>query len=115
MVEHARQQRLVVKCHNCNNDTDPLIGIIVVASAPDVDNGMSTGAKRQWRIEQQEEDNQSNVTFEGFDIADAFGPIIPSPSGDVDPMEADLHSRGSISLVHELEFPAYSNHGRFTQ
>jgi hypothetical protein len=54
--------------------------------------GMSTrGAKRQWCIK-QEEDNQSNITFEGSDIVDDFGPIIPSPSGDVDPMEADLHS-----------------------
>jgi hypothetical protein len=43
MVEHAWQQRLIVKCHNRNNDMDPLIGIIVVASAPEVDNGMSTG------------------------------------------------------------------------
>jgi hypothetical protein len=52
MVEHACQQRLIVKCHNCNNDMDLLIGIIVVPSAPEVDNGMSTGmstrgAKRQ--------------------------------------------------------------------
>jgi hypothetical protein len=37
--------------------------------------------------------------------------MIPSPSGDVDPMEADLHSRGSISAVHELEVAAYGNHG----
>ncbi len=29
---------------------------------------------------------------EGSDIVDDFGPIIASPSGDVDPMEADLHS-----------------------
>ena len=52
MVEHARQQRLIVKCHNCNNGIDPLIGTTVVASAPEVDDGMSTrmftrGAKRQ--------------------------------------------------------------------
>jgi hypothetical protein len=85
---------------------DPLIQTIVVASAPEVDNGMSTGmstrgAKRQRPIK-QEEDNQSNVMFEGIDIVDAFGPIIPSPSGDVDPMEADLHSRGSISAVHDI-------------
>jgi hypothetical protein len=26
-------------------------------------------------------------------------------------MEADLHSRGSISVVHKLEVAAYSNHG----
>ncbi len=26
-------------------------------------------------------------------------------------MEADLHSRGSISAVHELEVAAYGNHG----
>jgi hypothetical protein len=72
---------------------------------------MSTrGAKRQRRIE-QEDDNQSNVTFEGIDIVDDFGPIIPSPSGEADPMEADLHSRGSISAVHELEVAAYGNHG----
>jgi hypothetical protein len=37
--------------------------------------------------------------------------MIPSPSGDVDPMEADLHSSGSISAVHELEVAAYGNHG----
>jgi hypothetical protein len=50
--------------------------------------GMSTrGAKRQWHIE-QEDDNQSNVTFEGIDIVDDFGPMIPSPSGDVDTMES---------------------------
>jgi hypothetical protein len=52
MVEHARQQRLVVECHKCNNGIDPLIGTIVVASAAEVDDGMSTlmftrGAKRQ--------------------------------------------------------------------
>jgi hypothetical protein len=62
--------------------------------------GMSTGgAKRQWCIE-QEDDNQSNVTFESIDIIDDFGPIIPSPSGEADPMEVHLHSRGSISVVH---------------
>jgi hypothetical protein len=90
MVEHACQQRLVVKCHNCNNGLDPLIGTIVVASAPEVDDGMSTGmstrgTKRQRCIE-QEDDNQSNVTFEGIDVVDDFGPMIPSPSGDVDPI-----------------------------
>ena len=42
MVEHARQQRLVVECRNCNNGMDPLIGTIVVASAREVDDGMST-------------------------------------------------------------------------
>jgi hypothetical protein len=52
MVEHARQQRLVVECRNCNNGMDPLKGTIVVASTPEVDDGMSTGmstrgAKRQ--------------------------------------------------------------------
>jgi hypothetical protein len=52
MVEHARQQRLIVKCCNHNNGMDPIIGRIVVASAPEVDDGMSTGmstrgAKRQ--------------------------------------------------------------------
>jgi hypothetical protein len=93
MVEHAHQQRLVVECHNRNNGIDPLIGTTVVASAPDIDDGMSTcistrGAKRQQRIE-HEDDNQSNVTF---DDVDDFGHIIPSPSGDIDPMEADLHS-----------------------
>ncbi len=67
------------------------------------------GAKRQWHIE-QEEDNQSNVTFEGIDIIYDFGSMIPSPSGDIDPMEVDLHSRGSISVVHKLEVAAYSNH-----
>jgi hypothetical protein len=41
MVEHAHQQRLVVKCRNHNNGLDPLIGTIVVASAPEVDDGMS--------------------------------------------------------------------------
>jgi hypothetical protein len=41
MVEHARQQRLVVECRNRNNGMDPLIGTIVVASAPEVDDGMS--------------------------------------------------------------------------
>jgi hypothetical protein len=59
--------------------------------------------------------HKSNVTFEGIDIVDAFGPITPCPSGDIDPMEVDLHSRGFISVVHNLEFPANSNHGRFTQ
>jgi hypothetical protein len=52
MVEHACQQRLVVECHNGNNGIDALIGTIIVASAPEVDDGMSThmftrGAKRQ--------------------------------------------------------------------
>jgi hypothetical protein len=37
--------------------------------------------------------------------------MIPSLSGDIDPMEANLHSRGSISVVHKLEVAAYSNHG----
>jgi hypothetical protein len=83
---------------------DPLIGTIVVASAPEADN------KRQQCIE-QEDDNQSNITFVGIDAIDDFGPMIPSPSGDVDPMEADFHSRGSISVVHKLEFVAYGNHG----
>jgi hypothetical protein len=116
MVEHARQQRLVVKCRNCNNGMDPLIGTIVVASAPGVDNGMYTGMSTRGKMHRaKEEDNQSNVTFEGMFVIDAFGPIIPSPSGDIDPMEADLHSRGSISVVHVLEFPAYGNHGRFTK
>jgi hypothetical protein len=60
-VEHACQQRL--KCRNRNNGMDPLIGTTVVASTPEVDDGMSTGmstrgAKRQQRIE-QEDNNQS--------------------------------------------------------
>jgi hypothetical protein len=115
MVEHARQQRLVVECRNHNNGMDPLKGTIVVAYAPEVDDGMSTGmstrgAKRQQHIE-QEDDNQSNVTFEGIDVVDDFGTMIPSPSGDADPMEVGLHSRGSISAVHELEVAAYGNHG----
>jgi hypothetical protein len=33
-----------------------------------------------------------------MDLVDDFGPMIPSPSGEVDPMEADFHSRGSIIL-----------------
>jgi hypothetical protein len=66
-------------------------------------------------LSKKKDNQQSNITFEGLDVVDAFGPTISSPSGDVDPMEADFHSRGSISVVHELEFPAYSNHGRFTQ
>jgi hypothetical protein len=88
----------------------------MVVSAPEVDDGMSTGmstrgAKRQRRIK-QEDDNQSHVTFEGIDVVNDFGPIIPSPSGETDPMEADLHSRGSISVVHfhKLEVAAYGNH-----
>jgi hypothetical protein len=73
--------------------------------------GLSTrGAKRQQRIE-QEDDNQSNITFEGIDVVDDFGTMIPSPSGEADPMEVGLHSRGSISAVHELEVAAYGNHG----
>jgi hypothetical protein len=76
---------------------------------------MSTGtstrhAKRQ-QCFGQVDDNKSNVTFEGIDIIDDVGPMIPSPSGDIDPMEAELHSRGSISAVHELEVAAYGNHG----
>jgi hypothetical protein len=76
MVEHACQQRLVVECSNRNNGMDPLIGTIVVASAPEVDDGMFTGmstrgAKRQWRIE-QEDDNKSNETFEGIGVVDHF-------------------------------------------
>jgi hypothetical protein len=114
MVEHACQQRLVVECRNRNNGMDPLIVTIVVASTPEVDDGMSTGmstrgAKRQQCIE-QEDNNISNITFEGIDVVDDFGPIIPSPSGEADPMEVDLHSRGSISAVHELEVAAYGNH-----
>jgi hypothetical protein len=117
MVEHARQQRLVVECRNHNNVMDPLIGTIVVASTHEVDDGMSTGmstrgAKRQRCFEQQEDNNQSNITFEGMDMVDDFGPMIPSPSGEVDPMEADFHSRGSISAVHELEVAVYGSHGQ---
>jgi hypothetical protein len=90
MLEHAHQQRLVVECHNRNNGMDSLIGTIDVASDPKVDDGKSTGmstrgAKRQQRIE-QEDDNQSNINFEGIDVVDDFGPIIPSPSGEADPM-----------------------------
>jgi hypothetical protein len=107
VVSHACQQRLVVECRNRNNGMDPLIGTIVVASTPEVDDGMSTGmctrgAKRQ-RCIKQEDDNQSNVTFEGIGVVDDFGPMIPSP-------EADLHSRESISAVHELEVATYGNH-----
>jgi hypothetical protein len=96
MVERARQQRLIVECRNRNNGMDPLIGTIVVASAPEVDDGMSTvmstrGAKRQRRIE-QEDDNQSDITFEGIDVIDDFGTMIASPSGEADPVEVDLHS-----------------------
>jgi hypothetical protein len=115
MVEHARQQRLIVECCNCNNGMDLLIGTIVVASTHEVDNGMATGmstrhAKRQRHFE-QEDDNQSNITFEGIDRVDDFGPMIPSPSGEVDAMEADFHLRGSISAVHELEVAVYGSHG----
>jgi hypothetical protein len=89
----------------------PLIGTIVVASTHEVDDGMSTGisaAPRQRHIK-QEDYKQSNITFEGIDVVDDFGPMVPSPSGEVDPMEADLHSRGSISAVHELEVAAYAS------
>jgi hypothetical protein len=116
LLEHACQQRLVVECRNRNNGMDPLIGTIVVASAREVDDGMSTGmstrcARRQ-RCFEQEDDNQSNITFEGMDDIDDFGPMIPSPSGEVDAMEADFHSRGSISAVHELvEVAAYGSYG----
>jgi hypothetical protein len=44
-------------------------------------------------------------------VVDDFGPMIPSPSGEVDPMEADLYSRGSISVVCELENATYGSHG----
>jgi hypothetical protein len=109
MLEHAHQQRLVVKCRNRNNGMDPLIGTIVVASAREVDNGMSNGmstrcAKRQ-RCFEQEDDNQSNITFEGMDDIDDFGPMIPSPSGDVDAMEADFHSRGPSLLFTNWKLP----------
>jgi hypothetical protein len=43
MLEHAHQQRLIVECRNCNNGMNHLIGTIVVASACEVDDGMSTG------------------------------------------------------------------------
>jgi hypothetical protein len=51
---------------------DPLIGTTVVASTCGVDDGMSTGmstrsAKRQQSFK-QEDNNQSNVTFEGIDV-----------------------------------------------
>jgi hypothetical protein len=102
MLEHACQQRLVVECRHCKNGMDPLIGTIVVASAPEVDDGMSTGmstrrAKRQ-RCFEQEDDNQSNITFEGMDNIDDFGHMIPSPSGEVDAMEADLIPGGPSLL-----------------
>jgi hypothetical protein len=72
MVEDVHQQRLIVKCPNCNNGMDPLIGTIVVASTHEVDGGMCTGmstrcAKRQQRFK-KEDNNQSNVTFEGIDV-----------------------------------------------
>jgi hypothetical protein len=105
MVEHAHQQRLAVKCLNQNNGLDPLIGTIVVASACEVDDGMSTGmstirAKRQRCFEQQEDDNHSNITFEGMDMVDDFGPMIPSPSGEVDPMEADIPGGPSLLFTN---------------
>jgi hypothetical protein len=34
----------------------------------------------------QEDDNQSNVTFEGIDVVDDFGTMIPNPSGEADPL-----------------------------
>jgi hypothetical protein len=116
MLGNARQQRLVIECRHRNNGMDPIIGTIVVASACEVDDGMSTGmstrrAKRQ-QCFKQEDDNQSNITFEGMDDIDDFGPMIPSPSGEVDAIEADFHSRGSISAVHALEVAAYGSHGR---
>jgi hypothetical protein len=49
--------------------------------------------------------------LEGTDEIGNFGPTIPSLPGGIDAMEADLHSRGSISAVHKLEKVAYSNHG----
>ena len=102
LMEHAHQQRLGIKCHNCNDDLDPLIGTIVVASTPEVDDCMSTGmstrcAKRQHRIN-QEEDNQSNVTLEGIDVVGNFGPTITSPPGGIDALEADLHAFQGVHL-----------------
>jgi hypothetical protein len=47
-----------------------------------------------------------------MDVVHDFCPMIPSPSGEVNAMEADFHSRGSISAVHELEVAAYGSHGR---
>ncbi len=47
----------------------------------------------------------------GINVIDDFGTMTPSPSADADPMEVDLHSRGSISVVHKLEVAAYGNHG----
>jgi hypothetical protein len=48
-------------------------------------------AKRQQHID-QEEVNQYNVTLEGIDDVGNFGPTIPSPTGGLNAMEADLHS-----------------------
>jgi hypothetical protein len=73
--------------------------------------GMSTRHAKRQRHFEQEDNNQSNITFDGIDVVDDFGPMIPSLSGEVDPMEADLHSRRSISAVHELEVAAYGSHG----
>ena len=52
MMEHAHHQILHIKCCNHNDGLDPLIGTLVVASTPEVDDCMSTGmstrrAKRQ--------------------------------------------------------------------
>jgi hypothetical protein len=47
-----------------------------------------------------------------MDYIHYFGPMIPSPSGEVDAMDADFHSRGSISAVHELEVATYGSHGQ---
>jgi hypothetical protein len=74
--------------------------------------GMSTRRAKRQRCFEQEDDNQSNITFEGMDDIDDFGHMIPSPSGEVNAMEADFHSRGSISAVHELEAAAYGSHGQ---
>jgi hypothetical protein len=75
---------------------------------------MSTGMptrhdKRQQHID-QEEVNQYNVTLKGIDVVGNFGSTIPSPPGGLDAMEADLHSRGFIWVVHELEVVAYGDH-----
>jgi hypothetical protein len=118
MMEHACQQRLDTKHCNHNNGLDnPLIGAIVAAaSAPEVDDctcmstGMSTRCTKRQQCIDQEEDNQSNIKLEGIDVVGNFGPTIPSPPGGIDAMEADLHSRGSILAVHELEVAAYGDH-----
>ncbi len=98
MVEHACQQRLIVECWlQPQQEHGPLNRNNSCCFCP-----WGWQWYVYWYVYQRHQEAMMHQArrgqpikhniCEGSDIVDDFGPIIASPSGDVDPMEADLHS-----------------------